>query len=87
MTPDLFEEGARRVQQHAALEAGQTNTESGGRNASEGRIATPGEVDVTHGRMSASVLTASRPSTSSVWTLRPASCAASSAPTAQARRR
>ena len=51
MTPDLFEEGARRVQQHAALEAGQTNTESGGRNASEGRIATPGEVDVTHGRI------------------------------------
>jgi len=51
MTPDLFEEGARRVQQHAALEAGKTNTESGGRNASEGRIATPGEVDVTHGRI------------------------------------
>jgi urea transport system ATP-binding protein len=51
MTPDLFEEGARRVQQHAALEAGKTNTESGGRSASEGRIATPGEVDVTHGRI------------------------------------
>ena len=51
MTPDLFEEGARRVQQHAALEAGKTNTESGGRSASEGRIATPGEVDITHGRI------------------------------------
>ena len=51
MTPDLFEEGAHRVQQHAALEAGKTNTESGGRSASEGRIATPGEVDVTHGRI------------------------------------
>ncbi|MEO7233330.1 MAG: ABC transporter ATP-binding protein, partial [Polaromonas sp.] len=52
MTPDLFEEGARRVQEHAALEvARQHNTESGGRNASTGRIATPGEVDVTHGRI------------------------------------
>jgi urea transport system ATP-binding protein len=51
MTPDLFEEGARRVQQHAALEAGKTNTESGGRSASSSRIATPGEVDVTHGRI------------------------------------
>ena len=51
MTPDLLEEGARRVQEHQALVARQNNTESGGRNANTGRIATPGEVDVTHGRI------------------------------------
>ncbi len=52
MTPDLLEQGARRVEQRlAALEASKSNTESGGRNASAGRIATPGEVDVTHGRI------------------------------------
>jgi urea transport system ATP-binding protein len=50
MTPDLMEAGARRVETHArpAL-TGQT--ESGGREASGSRIATPGEVDVTHGRI------------------------------------
>ncbi|OGB10237.1 MAG: ABC transporter ATP-binding protein, partial [Burkholderiales bacterium RIFCSPHIGHO2_12_FULL_61_11] len=52
MTPDLLEQGARRVEEHLALlAAGKNNTESGGRNASTGRIATPGEVDVTHGRI------------------------------------
>ena len=51
MTPDLLEAGARRVQAHGAAPAGLNNTESGGRNASTGRIATAGEVDVTHGRI------------------------------------
>ncbi len=51
MTPDLLEAGARRVERHAAVPIGLNNTESGGRNASTGRIATPGEVDVTHGRI------------------------------------
>ena len=52
MTPDLLEQGARRVEQiQAALAAGKSNTESGGRNASAGRIVTPGEVDTTHGRI------------------------------------
>ncbi|MDP3169897.1 MAG: urea ABC transporter ATP-binding protein UrtD [Polaromonas sp.] len=52
MTPDLLEQGARRIEERrAALEAGRRNTESGGRNASSGRIATPGEVDVAHGRI------------------------------------
>ena len=51
MTPDLLEEGARRVATHGAAPRGLNNTESGGRNASGGRISTPGEVDVTHGRI------------------------------------
>ena len=51
MTPDLLEEGARRMDAHRAALTGLNNTESGGRNASTGRIATPGEVDVTHGRI------------------------------------
>ena len=52
MTPDLLEQGAARIEKRRAeLEAGKANTESGGRNASGGRIATPGEVDVTHGRI------------------------------------
>jgi urea transport system ATP-binding protein len=51
MTPDLLEEGARRVETHRAALTGPNNTESGGRNASTGRIAIPGEVDVTHGRI------------------------------------
>ena len=48
MTPDLFEEGAQRL-------AGQLpkthNVESGGRNASYGRVHQPGSLDVTHGRI------------------------------------
>ena len=52
MTPDLLEQGARRVEAHRALlAANKNNTASGGRNASTGRIATPGEVDVSHGRI------------------------------------
>jgi urea transport system ATP-binding protein len=48
MTPDLFEEGSQRL-------AGQLrkthNVESGGRNASYGRVHQPGSLDVTHGRI------------------------------------
>ena len=52
MTPDLLEQGARRVEARmAALQANKSNTESGGRAAGFGRIHTPGEVDVTHGRI------------------------------------
>ena len=50
MTPDLMDEGARRIQAKLAPAAlGQT--ESGGRTAGFSRIATPGEVDITHGRI------------------------------------
>ncbi|AEG94387.1 urea ABC transporter ATP-binding protein UrtD [Ramlibacter tataouinensis] len=45
MTPDLLEQGAQRVQQRAAA------TASGGREAGFGRPATPGEVDLAHGRI------------------------------------
>jgi len=52
MTPDLLEQGARRIEERlAALQAGKTNTESGGRSASPGRVVAQGEVDVTHGRI------------------------------------
>ena len=52
MTPDLLEQGARRIEERmAALAAGKSNTESGGRNASTGRVVESGEVDVTHGRI------------------------------------
>ena len=50
MTPDLMEEGARRLearQQKVLL----GRTQSGGRAAAFSRIGTPGEVDVTHGRI------------------------------------
>ena len=50
MTPDLLDEGAARVARHRAA-LGPFNTASGGRAASAGRIVTPGEVDVTHGRI------------------------------------
>jgi urea transport system ATP-binding protein len=49
MTPDLMEEGAKRLARTAAPEMGKT--ESGGREAGFSRIAVPGEVDVTHGRI------------------------------------
>jgi urea transport system ATP-binding protein len=50
MTPDLLEEGARRREAlPKTVLAGQT--ESGGREAGFSRLATPGEVDVTHGRI------------------------------------
>ncbi len=51
MTPDMQQQGSRRVVGHlAAIEVG-SNTASGGRNASGSRVGTPGEVDVTHGRI------------------------------------
>ncbi|MBX3655173.1 MAG: urea ABC transporter ATP-binding protein UrtD [Ramlibacter sp.] len=50
MTPDLLDDGARRVEAHAQRgEAGKT--ESGGRAAGFSRLATPGEVDTAHGRI------------------------------------
>ncbi|NMM11730.1 MAG: urea ABC transporter ATP-binding protein UrtD [Polaromonas sp.] len=52
MTPDLLEQGARRAEEHRVLQAtGKNNTESGGRHAGTGRITTPGEVDIAHGRI------------------------------------
>jgi urea transport system ATP-binding protein len=50
MTPDLMEEGARRVEALAQKQL-QGKTASGGRAPGFLRIATPGEVDVTHGRI------------------------------------
>ena len=50
MTPELMEEGARRSQAHAEKVA-QGKTASGGHDAGFSRIAMPGEVDVTHGRI------------------------------------
>jgi urea transport system ATP-binding protein len=49
MTPELMEEGARRVQAHAEHASGKT--ESGGRQAGYARLARAGEVDVSHGRI------------------------------------
>jgi urea transport system ATP-binding protein len=52
MTPDLLEQGARRVEaRKAALAANRGQTESGGRAAGFSRVAVAGEVDVTHGRI------------------------------------
>ena len=53
MTPDLLEQGARRLElRQAALAANKNDTASGGRSAGIGRIAKPeGEVDTTHGRI------------------------------------
>ncbi len=51
MTPDLMEEGARIREARAAKAAPTGQTESGGRAAGFSRIATPGEVDITHGRI------------------------------------
>ena len=50
MTPDLMEEGARRVSSHAQI-ATRNRTESGGRAAGFGRPIVPGEVDTAHGRI------------------------------------
>jgi urea transport system ATP-binding protein len=50
VTPDLLEEGARRVAAHRAREA-TGRTESGGRAAGFARRLAPGEVDTTHGRI------------------------------------
>jgi urea transport system ATP-binding protein len=49
MTPDLLQQGAKRVAQKAERQA--QKTESGGRETSYGRIAQAGEVDITHGRI------------------------------------
>ena len=52
MTPELMAKGTQALQAHeAALAARQNATESGGRAASFSRLHTPGEVDVTHGRI------------------------------------
>jgi urea transport system ATP-binding protein len=51
MTPDLLEEGARRVEAHQTR-AVEGRTESGGRAAGFSRVAAaPGVVDTTHGRI------------------------------------
>ncbi len=50
MTPELMEEGARRLAtRKKKIEEGKT--ESGGRSAGIGRLITSPEVDVTHGRI------------------------------------
>ncbi len=50
MTPELMEEGALRLER-LRVEQSSGKTESGGRQAGFSRIATPGEVDLTHGRI------------------------------------
>jgi urea transport system ATP-binding protein len=49
MTPDLLEEGAKRIEVRQLTK--DKNTLSGGREAGFSRIAHAGEVDVTHGRI------------------------------------
>jgi urea transport system ATP-binding protein len=52
MTPELMADGTRRMTAHqAALAAQAGHTESGGRAAGFARLRSPGEVDVTHGRI------------------------------------
>ena len=52
MTPELMEEGAKRVEaRNAALAAMAGNTESGGRAAGFSRLKLDDEVDITHGRI------------------------------------
>jgi urea transport system ATP-binding protein len=52
MTPELMEQGARRLEAHRAAQSAQSGqTASGGRAAGFSRLSTPGEVDVTHGRI------------------------------------
>ncbi len=52
MTPELMEEGAKRVEARmAALAANRGNTESGGRAAGFSRLKLDDEVDITHGRI------------------------------------
>jgi urea transport system ATP-binding protein len=52
MTPELLEEGARRAEAYRATHPDVSgNTESGGRTAAFSRLAIPGEVDTTHGRI------------------------------------
>ncbi len=52
MTPELMEQGARRLEAYQAAQAARAGqTASGGRQAGFSRIATLGEVDITHGRI------------------------------------
>lgn len=51
MTPDLMEEGTQRLEKYKAAQPAIVQTESGGREAGFSRLAVPGEVDVTHGRI------------------------------------
>ena len=51
MTPDLMDEGARRLHKAQAAVATPGQTESGGRAAGFSRVASPGAVDATHGRL------------------------------------
>ena len=52
MTPELLEQGARRVEERlAALEASKGQTASGGQKAGFSRLKLNDEVDVTHGRI------------------------------------
>ena len=52
MTPELMEQNARHAEQYRAAHAAQSgNTASGGREAGFSRLAIPGEVDITHGRI------------------------------------
>jgi len=50
MTPDLMEQGAKRLQALTESKS-RGNTESGGRQAGFSRIAQAGEVDTAHGRI------------------------------------
>ncbi|MCY7306415.1 MAG: urea ABC transporter ATP-binding protein UrtD [Rhodoferax sp.] len=52
MTPDLLDEGARRLERSQAAQSTRPgDTESGGRAAGFSRLVTSREVDVTHGRI------------------------------------
>jgi len=52
MTPELLEQGAARMQARMqAIEAGKSQTESGGRSAGIGRIRLGTELDLAHGRI------------------------------------
>ncbi len=52
MTPELMEQGAKRIEAHRAMAATLgSQTESGGRTAGFSRLLAAGEVDVTHGRI------------------------------------
>ena len=52
MTPELLEQGAARMQARLqTIEAGKSQTESGGRSAGIGRIRAGTELDLAHGRI------------------------------------
>lgn len=52
MTPELMDEGARRLAAYKASQEGKSaQTESGGRSAGFGRVLKDREVDTTHGRI------------------------------------